>query len=144
LIEQVINFFNEDIVLPKLPFPSIKKWIKTIIATFDCKAGDISFIFCSDDYLLNINQSFLKHDYFTDIITFNYNSDKLISGDIFISVETVRLNAVEFNVSEQDEFLRVIIHGILHLLGFNDQIENETKEMRRQENLAIEKFKSSF
>jgi len=140
----VINFFNEDIDLLQLPFPIIKRWIKNIIANFDHKTGDISFIFCSDNYLLNINQSYLNHDYYTDIITFNYNFDKVVSGDIFISVDTVRLNAVEFNVSEQDEFLRVIIHGILHLLGFNDQIEIETIEMRLQENKAIEYFKHSF
>jgi probable rRNA maturation factor len=140
----VINFFNEDIVLPKLPFSAIKKWIKTTIATFEFKVGDISVIFCTDDYLLKINQTYLNHNYFTDIITFNFNFEKVVSGDIFISVDTVRLNAVEFNVSEQDEFLRVIIHGILHLLGFNDQIEIETLEMRRQENIAIENFKSSF
>jgi probable rRNA maturation factor len=140
----VINFFNEDIDLPKLSFPAVKKWIKNTIASLDHKTGDISFIFCSDDYLLKINQSYLNHDYFTDIITFNYNSDKIISGDIFISVDTVRINAFEFNVSEQDEFLRVIIHGILHLLGFNDQNDLEIQEMRQQENDAIEVFKSSF
>jgi probable rRNA maturation factor len=140
----VINFYNEDIVLPKLPLTSIKKWIKTTIANFDYKTGNLSFIFCSDDYLLKINQSYLNHDYFTDIITFNYNLDNLISGDIFISVDTVRLNAVEFNVSEQDEFLRVIIHGILHLLGFNDQTDLETEEMRKGENEAIDNFKNSF
>jgi len=140
----VINFFNEDIVLPQLPFSSIKKWIKTTIVASDLKAGDLSFIFCSDDYLLKINQSYLNHDYFTDIITFNYNLDKLVSGDIFISVDTVRINAVEFKVSEQDEFLRVIIHGILHLLGFDDQTDLETQEMRKRENDAIDFFKSSF
>ena len=140
----MVNFFNEDIVLPKLPFSSIKKWIKTTIAAFDLKAGDLSFIFCSDDYLLKINQSYLNHDYFTDIITFNYNLDKLVSGDIFISVDTVRINAVEFKVSEQDEFLRVIIHGILHLLGFDDQTDLETQEMRKRENDAIDFFKSSY
>jgi rRNA maturation RNase YbeY len=93
---------------------------------------------------LNLNQSYLNHDYFTDIITFNYNQEKIISGDIFISVETIRVNAFEFNVSEQDEFLRVIIHGILHLLGFNDQNESEIKEMRHRENMALDIFKSSF
>jgi probable rRNA maturation factor len=140
----VINFFNEDIDLPKLSFPDVKKWIKNTIASFDHKTGDISFIFCSDDYLLSINENYLNHDYYTDIITFNYNDKQIISGDIFISVDTVRLNAIEFNVAEQDEFLRVIIHGILHLLGFNDQNDLEINEMRHQENNAIDVFKSSF
>jgi probable rRNA maturation factor len=140
----VIDFYSESIDLPNLSFPVIKKWIKLLINSFDRKTGNISVIFCSDDYLLNLNQSYLNHDYFTDIITFNYNKDKIISGDIFISVDTVRLNASEYNVSEQDEFLRVIIHGILHLLDFDDQNENEIKEMRFQENKALEIFKSSF
>jgi probable rRNA maturation factor len=140
----VIEFYNENIDLPKLSFPSIKKWIKITIDSCKHKTGDISIIFCSDDYLLNLNQTYLNHDYFTDIITFNYNKNKIISGDIFISVDTVRLNAIELNVTEQDEFLRVIIHGILHLLGFNDQNEDEIKEMRYSENIALEKFKVSF
>jgi len=140
----VINFFNEDVDLPALSFPAIKKWIKKTIESYNFKTGDISFIFCSDDYLLKINQSYLNHDYFTDIITFNYNIDKVVSGDIFISVDTVRINAVEFNATEQDEFLRVIIHGILHLIGFDDQNEDQILEMREKENIAIEIFKSSF
>lgn len=140
----MINFFNEDVDLPALSFPAIKKWIKKTIESYNFKTGDISFIFCSDDYLLKINQSYLNHDYFTDIITFNYNIDKVVSGDIFISVDTVRINAVEFNATEQDEFLRVIIHGILHLIGFDDQNEDQILEMREKENIAIEIFKSSF
>jgi probable rRNA maturation factor len=140
----VIEFYNENIDLPKLSFPSIKKWIKNTINSFNNKTGNISIIFCSDDYLLNINQIYLKHDYYTDIVTFNYNQNKIISGDIFISVDTVKLNAREFKVSEQDEFLRVIIHGILHLLGFNDQNENEKTEMKKREDSAIETFKNSF
>jgi probable rRNA maturation factor len=140
----VIDFYSENIDLPKLTFPAIKKWIKSTINSFNCKTGNISIIFCSDDYLLKLNQSYLNHDYFTDIITFNYNKGKNISGDIFVSVDTVRFNAADYNVSEQLEFLRVIIHGILHLLDFNDQNENELKEMRFQENKALEIFKSSF
>lgn len=140
----MIEIFCENTDLPKLPFPKIKKWIKFVIASYSFKSGDISIIFCSDDYLLSINQNYLNHDYYTDIITFNYNSKKIISGDIFISVDTVKLNSVEFNSTEQDEFLRVIIHGILHLLGFNDQNEIETQQMRIKENEALDIFKSSF
>ncbi len=140
----MINFFNENIDLPLLPFPALKKWILKTIESYNFKTGDISIIYCSDEYLLKINQSYLNHDYYTDIITFNYNIKNKISGDIFISVDTVRVNAVEFNVSEQDEFLRVIIHGILHLIGFDDQNEDQILEMREKENIAIEIFKSSF
>jgi probable rRNA maturation factor len=140
----VIDFNTENVDFPKLSYPALKKWIKFIIESNNHKAGDISFIFCSDNYLLNINKTYLSHDYFTDIITFNYNNKKTISGDIFISVDTVRLNASEYNVDEQVEFLRVIIHGIFHLLGFNDSNESEIQEMRNNENAAIELFKSSF
>lgn len=140
----MIEFYNENIDLPKLAFPKIKKWIKNTIVYHNHKTGDISIIFCSDEYLLKINQSYLNHDYFTDIITFNYNKNLIISGDIYISADIVRLNAVEFNVSEKEEFLRVIIHGILHLLGFNDQNESEIQEMRNKENEALEIFKILF
>ena len=140
----MINIFNENVNKPKLSFPAIKKWIKYTILTFNRKIGDISIIFCTDEYLLIINQTYLNHDYFTDIITFNYNINNIISGDIFISSDTVKINASEFNTTEQEEFLRVIIHGILHLLGFDDQTENEKQEMRKQENIALEIFKKSF
>ncbi len=140
----MINFFNEDIVRPKLPFWNIKKWIKSTVLSFEYKTGDISVIFCSDKYLLTINQTYLNHDYYTDIITFNYNTEQIISGDIFISVETVKSNAIEFHVTEQDEFLRVIIHGVLHLLGFNDHLDEEIAEMRKRENIALELYRSMF
>ena len=105
---------------------------------FDKNIGDLNYIFCSDEYILDINKQHLKHDYYTDIITFNYNDEEVINGDIFISYDTVKSNAVEYsngNVSE--EFDRVVIHGVLHLIGFNDKTDDDQQEMTRQEDLAL-------
>jgi probable rRNA maturation factor len=133
----VIDFFSEDVDIPNLDYKLVKKWIKTVIETNGFKASDISIIFCSDKFLLEYNRKFLSHDYLTDIITFNYNIGKKISGDLYISIDTVKKNSVEYAVLETDEFLRVIIHGVLHLLGFNDKTEDEILIMREQEAKAL-------
>jgi rRNA maturation RNase YbeY len=138
----VINFFNENIERPSIDYKIVKQWIKYVINYHEFKTKDISIVFCSDDYLLDINRKYLDHDYFTDIITFNYNNKLQISGDLFISIETVKKNAADYNVTENDELLRVIIHGILHLLGFNDQTEIEISLMREQETIALELYNS--
>lgn len=111
----------------------LKSWIKSIVEKEGMKAGDISYIFCSDDYLLEINKTYLQHDYYTDIITFDYNAENKIAGDLFISIDRVRENAEELNQSFEDELHRVIIHGVLHLLGYKDKTEKEEKLMRRKE-----------
>ena len=136
----MINFYTEEVVFPALNFKDVKQWIKKIIENHKFKLGDVSIIFCNDEYLLSINKTYLNHNYYTDIITFNYNNKNVLSGDIFISVDTVKLNAKEFAVAESDEFMRVIIHGILHLLGFNDSNDEEKLEMRRKENESLELF----
>jgi probable rRNA maturation factor len=133
----VINFFSENVETPKIDKKSVKKWINDIIKIHDYKMGDISIIFCDDNFLLEYNVKYLNHNYFTDIITFNYNNAKTISGDLFISVDTVKRNSIEYNVENKIEFLRVIIHGILHLLGFNDQSNEEVLLMREQETKAL-------
>lgn len=133
----MIDFFNEDVDIPVIDYKSIKKWIKGIIMNYGFKTGDIAVIFCSDKFILEYNNKYLSHNYFTDIITFNYNVGKVISGDLFISVDTVRSNSIEYSVLETDEFLRVIIHGILHLLGYNDKTEDEILVMREQEAKAL-------
>ena len=97
------------------------------------KVGEISYIFCSDDYLLDINKTYLKHDFYTDIITFDYTDAKKISGDLYISIDRVRDNAQELNLGFEQELHRVIIHGVLHLLGLKDKTEEEAKEMRKAE-----------
>lgn len=111
----------------------LKSWIKSIVEQNGMKAGDISYIFCSDDYLLEINQNYLQHDFYTDIITFDYTAENKIAGDLFISIDRVMDNAKELNVSFEEELHRVIIHGVLHLLGFKDKSDKEAKQMRIKE-----------
>jgi rRNA maturation RNase YbeY len=139
-MELLIHF--EDIkkfVKPK----GIKNKISDIFKEENRKGGSIGIIFCSDAYLLHINQDYLSHDYYTDVITFDYTEDQLISGDILISVERVRENSQIFNSTFENELLRVIIHGVLHLLGYNDQNEKEKAEMRQKEDTYIEKWINS-
>lgn len=121
----------------------VRKWIKDTIAREGQKCGDISFIFCSDEYLLDLNIQYLNHDTFTDIITFdNSEEDGLIEGDIFISIDRIRENAAQFKTSERDELHRVIIHGILHLLGYKDKGKEHKSKMTEKENeyLALRTF----
>ena len=105
------------------------------------QAGNINYIFCSDTYLLEINKSFLNHNYFTDVISFDYCSENVLNGDIFISLETVYDNAVLYNVSKSDELIRVIIHGLLHLLKFNDKDEFEKIVMKSKEDEYLLSYK---
>lgn len=123
-----INFYTEEISGLHLSRAGLRAWIKAVIGEERKKTGDISFIFCSDEYLLRINQQYLEHDYYTDIITFDDVSGDLISGDIFISVDRVRENAEVYGQSFSDELHRIIIHGVLHLLGYKDK-EPEQKEI---------------
>lgn len=119
------------------------RWIREIIAQADLKTGDLSIVFCSDPYILKINQEYLGHDYYTDIITFDYCEGDVLSGDLIISVDTVRANAVEYGAASFDEELhRVIIHGVLHLIGFDDHTPEDQAEMRRQENAALALLKT--
>jgi len=123
-------------------FPSIKRrntsaWIKSIAAIYAKKVGDIAYIFCNDDRILEVNREYLKHDYFTDIITFDYTEGNVISGDLFISLDTVQTNAKQFGSSYEQELHRVIIHGILHLCGINDKAPGEREIMEAAENKAL-------
>lgn len=115
-------------------------WIDRIIVSEAYFLGDISYIFCKDDYLLKLNKKYLGHDTYTDIITFDYTSGDLISGDIFISVERVRENALEFNTGFQKELLRVMAHGILHLMGYKDKTKDDIETMRSKENEMMKLF----
>nr|WP_299170989.1 rRNA maturation RNase YbeY [uncultured Allomuricauda sp.] len=115
-------------------------WITRIIESEGRETGKVDYIFCSDDYLLEMNQRYLNHDTFTDIITFDYSEEKLISGDIFISIDRVKDNAVSFNVDCQEELLRVMSHGVLHLIGYKDKGEDEVKLMREKEDEKIKLF----
>lgn len=115
-------------------------WISRLLQSEQAILGHLNYIFCSDDYLLKINQQYLLHSDFTDIITFDYSEGKTISGDVFISVDSVRDNAGAFGVSFSDEILRVMAHGILHLLGFGDKSEEESRMMRLKEEEKMKLF----
>ncbi|MEX2369470.1 MAG: rRNA maturation RNase YbeY [Bacteroidales bacterium] len=113
-------------------------WIKKIVGDQQKTIQTINIIFTSNDLLLKINREYLKHNYFTDVITFNYNDEETIAGDIFVSVDQVKINGEENNVTFYNELCRVMIHGVLHLLGFNDETKSEAEEIRKMENMAIE------
>ena len=117
-----------------------KAWIKQIIADHGKICGNISYIFTDDEQVLNVNKQYLNHDYYTDIITFDYVEKDIINGDIFISVDRVKDNAKMFNTTFDNELHRVIIHGVLHLLGFKDHSPKDEKIMRQKENESLEKF----
>jgi probable rRNA maturation factor len=114
-------------------FSLLKKWLNRVIENENFKTGDISIVFTSDSYLLSINREYLKHDYYTDVITFDYSTESIISGDILISIDRVKENAVNYNVEFKDELDRVILHGILHLLGYNDANDPDISIMRSKE-----------
>jgi probable rRNA maturation factor len=135
-----IQFVAEGVKKPKLRYRLISNVIEQIVNKFGCYTGKVTYILCTDDYLRAINLEFLKHDYYTDVITFDYCEGKVISGDIFISVERVRENSELFLAIFDDEFLRVIFHGLLHLLGFKDKTDSEEKIMRGAEDECIYAF----
>ena len=113
------------------------KWLKLVAESEIRRLGDIAIIFCSDNYILDINQRFLQHDYFTDVITFDYCEGDRLSGDLFISIDSVRENAIEYGTEFKDELNRVIVHGILHLIGYDDHTEEDIKQMRAKENYYL-------
>lgn len=116
-------------------------WIEDVISSYDFKVGELNYIFCDDAYLLKLNVEFLEHDTLTDIISFDYTMGKLVSGDVFISLERVRDNAKDFAISEEEELKRVMIHGVLHYMGYKDKTKEEKDSMRSEENKAILLYK---
>ncbi len=120
----------------------IKRWVKTVVENKGKKLGDLSYILCDDDYLLEVNRQYLAHDYYTDIITFDYTENDIIGGDLFISVDRVRDNAAALQLSEHEEMLRVMIHGVLHLLGLKDKSDEDAKQMRAAEEESLELLKA--
>lgn len=136
----MINYFFEDTNFKFNKRRATSKWLKSAIALENKKLGDISIIYCSDDYLLVINKQYLSHDYYTDVITFNYCEGELISGDIFISVDTIKANAEEYGASFDNELCRVMVHGILHLIGYDDDCESNQLIMRQKEDFYLERY----
>lgn len=123
--------------MPKIRRRDNSAWVKRVAASYGRKVGDVAYIFCDDEEILRVNRQYLQHDYYTDIITFDYDEDNVISGDLFISLDTVRTNAEQLGVSYEQELNRVIIHGILHLCGINDKGPGEREIMEAAENKAL-------
>ena len=136
----MINYFFEDTNFKFNKRRATSKWLKSAIALENKKLGNISIIYCSDDYLLEINKQYLSHDYYTDVITFNYCEGDLISGDIFISVDTIKANAEEYGASFDNELCRVMVHGILHLIGYDDDCESNQLIMKQKEDFYLERY----
>ena len=136
----MIRFFTENVSFNLTNRKVIKKWIADIIANENKKTGDINFIFCSNNYLLAINEQYLKHNYFTDVITFDYSDAVNLSGDIFISVDCVRENSIKYKQLFEKELYRVMAHGILHLCLYGDSTKSEIAVMRSKENYYLEKI----
>lgn len=126
--------------MPELDHKRLAQWIRSVAADYGFATGDINYIFCNDEQILDVNRRFLGHDYYTDVITFDYSSPARIAGDIFISLDTVRSNAEDVGVSFENELLRILIHGILHLTGQADKTPETRAEMTRKENLALAKL----
>ncbi|WP_339875316.1 rRNA maturation RNase YbeY [uncultured Algoriphagus sp.] len=136
-----INFFQEEVSFSLKEKRKRKTWLKKIAETENYKISELNYIFCSDEYLLNINVEYLDHDTYTDIITFDNSEDeKVIEGDIFISIERIRENSQILEVNEEKELSRVISHGLFHLLGYKDKSDEEANLMRKKEEFAINLF----
>ena len=137
--ESKINFFSEnDFVLADES--SLASWIESVISSEGKKLEEINYIFCDDDYLLELNMEYLDHDTFTDIISFDYSVGNILQGDIYISTPRVEENALEYNVSFEEELRRVIIHGVLHLAGYKDKTDEESSLMRKKEEEKLKLF----
>lgn len=135
----MITYLKDDSLktMPKFRHREVTSWINRVAAQYGKRVGDIAYVFCDEDKILDVNRQYLQHDYLTDIITFDDSEDEVIGGDIFISVPTVRSNAEQFGASFTQELHRIIIHGVLHLTGQNDKSETEREEMTRKENRAL-------
>ena len=134
----MITYQTEGIRMPDIKKRPTTAWIRAVAATYGKRVGDVNYIFCNDERILEVNREYLQHDYYTDIITFDYTEDDTISGDLFISLDTVRTNSEQFATAYDEELHRTIIHGILHLCGINDKGPGEREIMEAAENRALE------
>jgi len=138
----MIDFMTEGVEMPRLDFEKVRRWIEQVASNHGYATGNLTYCFCDDGYILETNRKFLRHDYYTDIITFDYTRRGRIGGDMVISLDTVASNAGEIGVSYDSELLRVIIHGVLHLCGINDKGPGEREVMEAEENKALSLFDS--
>ena len=139
----MLTYTTDSIEMPALDERKVTRWIKAVAADYGFSVGNINYIFCSDERELEVNRQFLGHDYYTDIITFDYTAGQTLNGDIFISLDTVRSNAEQLGIDFEDELRRILIHGVLHLTGQGDKTPETKAQMTRKENLALEKLKKT-
>lgn len=137
-----VSFSNDNIIFNLKRKSELKIWIKSVIEKEKHFLGNLNYVFTSDESLLKMNIEYLKHNTYTDIITFNYNEGKKVSGDLFISVDRVKENAKKFDVQFEEELHRVMIHGVLHLCGYKDKTKTDSDLMRRKENISLRLLKS--
>ncbi len=137
-----VSFYTEGVDLPAINKTNIRNWVKQVAEIHNMRVGEIAYIFCDDEKILEVNKQYLQHDYYTDIITFDYTEGNKIAGDLFISLDTVRTNAEQFGQEYATELHRVIIHGILHLCGINDKGPGEREIMEAEENKALGLFET--
>lgn len=136
-------FYEEGVELPAFfSGKLIEDWLDVIAFHYSRRIGALSFVFCNDDYILDVNRKYLDHDYYTDVITFDYCDGQTLSGDVFISLDTVRSNAVQFEVDFESEFHRVVCHSVLHLIGFKDKTDPDSALMRKNENICLDLLKT--
>lgn len=133
----MISYYTEDISFQFKEKRLTSRWLKFVAESETKRLGDIAVIFCSDHYILDVNMKYLQHDYFTDIITFDYCEGNVLSGDLFISIDSVRENAAFYGSEFADELNRVIVHGLLHLIGYDDHTEEDIAQMRAKENYYL-------
>ena len=134
----MITYQTDGVVMPDIKKREVTEWIKQVAANYGKRVGEVAYIFCNDEKILEVNRQYLQHDYYTDIITFDYTEGSRISGDLFISLDTVRTNAEQFADGDYHrELHRVIIHGILHLCGINDKGPGEREQMEAAEDRAL-------
>ena len=134
----MITYNVEGVKMPKIKKRDTSAWIKAVAKSYGRRVGEVGYMFVDDDKILEVNREYLGHDYYTDVITFDYDEDDVVSGDIVISLDTVASNASLFNKTYEEELYRVIIHGILHLCGINDKGPGEREQMEAAENKALE------
>ena len=134
----MISYFNEDIPFIFKGRTFNNRWLRMVAESEIRRIGDLSIIFCSDNYILDVNMRYLQHDYFTDIITFDYSEKDVLSGDLFISIDSVRENAQFYGTEFADELNRVMVHGVLHLIGYDDHSDADIAVMRQKENYYLE------
>ena len=139
-----VSFHSENVNFPPIKKRTTAKWIRIVAENDGRHLGEISYLFCDDAKILEINRQYLQHDFYTDIITFDYSENNIISGDISISLDTVRSNSQKYQTEYIEELNRVIIHGILHLCGLNDYSKAEQERMRRAENSALLLLRDTF